>query len=99
MKAGAQAEVAKEILPLLSEKEFSILLASLLYSADKCANTVGHYDAYIKGHDIVDSFSFDLISPYKADKSNIHISREDANALAKKLKCDKKLNKYTEVLL
>ena len=72
----------------LSEKEFSILLASLLYSADKCANTVGHYDAYIKGHDIVDSFSFDLISPYKADKSNIHISREDANELAQKLKCD-----------
>ena len=72
----------------LSEKEFSILLASLLYSADKCANTVGHYDAYIKGHDIVDSFSFGLISPYKSDKSNIHISREDANTFAKKLKCD-----------
>ena len=36
----------------MSEKEFAILLASLLYSADKSANTVGHYDAYIKGDDI-----------------------------------------------
>lgn len=31
----------------LSVKEYAILLASLVYSADKIANTVGHYDAYI----------------------------------------------------
>lgn len=72
----------------LTNKEFSILLASLLYSADKSANTVGHYDAYIKGHNIPDSFTFDLIAPYKAKKSQIYISREDSNKFAKKLKCD-----------
>lgn len=33
---------------VLSQRMKAILLASLLYSADKIANTVGHYDAYRK---------------------------------------------------
>lgn len=71
-----------------NEKEKNILLASLLYSADKAANTVGHYDAYIKGKDILDSFYFDLISPYQYINKIIHISRKDANQLAKEIACD-----------
>lgn len=71
----------------LNEKERAILIASLLYSADKVANTVGHYDAYIKGHELHDQFRFDLIKPYRTD-SQIDIYREDANALAKILECD-----------
>lgn len=76
-------ETAKD----LNEKETSILIASLLYSADKIANTVGHYDAYIKGHILKDQFKFDLISPYDS-RSSISIYREDANVLAKSMKCD-----------
>ena len=87
-KIGYIREVLEADREKLTEKEFSVLLASLLYSADKSANTVGHYDAYIKGHAITDTFSFDLISPYDTQNSNIHISREDSNAFAKKLKCD-----------
>ena len=71
-----------------NEKEKNILLASLLYSADKAANTVGHYDAYIKGKNIPDSFCFDLISPYQYSNKKIHISRKDANQLAKEICCD-----------
>lgn len=71
----------------LNEKERAILIASLLYSADKAANTVGHYDAYIKGHPIPDTFKFDLISPYTT-AANIEIHREDANGLAKTLNVD-----------
>lgn len=71
----------------LSEKEYAILLASLLYSADKVANTVGHYDAYIKGHTIADQFKFELISPYKT-KATVQIHREDSNLLAKTLESD-----------
>ena len=78
-----QIEAAKD----LNEKERAILIASLLYSADKIANTVGHYDAYIKGHLIQDKFRFDLISPYYTE-SQVKIYREDANALAKSLDCD-----------
>lgn len=85
---GYIREVIESDRDKLSEKEFSVLLASLLYSADKSANTVGHYDAYIKGHDIPDTFAFDLITPYKAKESQICISREDSNEFAKKLKCD-----------
>ena len=40
------------IIPLMKRK--NIMVASLLYSADKAANTVGHYDAYIKGKTIQD---------------------------------------------
>ena len=72
----------------LNNKEKNILLASLLYSADKAANTVGHYDAYIKGKDIPDTFSFELISPYEYNDKTIHIYRKDANQLAKEICCD-----------
>lgn len=85
---GYIREVIESDRDKLSAKEFSVLLASLLYSADKSANTVGHYDAYIKEHDIPDTFAFDLITPYKAKESQICISREDSNEFAKKLKCD-----------
>lgn len=72
----------------LNEKEKNILLASLLYSLDKAANTVGHYDAYIKGKQINDTFTFELIEPYVFKNKKIHISRLDANVLAKGIKCD-----------
>lgn len=72
----------------LNEKEKNILLASLLYSLDKIANTVGHYDAYIKDKTINDKFIFDLIAPYKFKNKEIHISRMDANKLAKEISCD-----------
>ncbi len=72
----------------LNSKERAILIASLLYSADKSANTVGHYDAYIKGKPIADSFVFDLINPYEYTNKNIYITRKDANQLAKEICCD-----------
>jgi adenine-specific DNA-methyltransferase len=40
----------------LTDKENYILLASLLYSADKIANTVGHFDAYLKKEVLDDNF-------------------------------------------
>lgn len=78
-----QIDTAKD----LSDKERAVLLSSLLYSADKSANTVGHYDAYIKGKKLSDTFSFALIKQYKS-KAKIDIFREDANKLARKIKCD-----------
>ena len=40
----------------LTHKEYAILLTSLIYSIDKIANTVGHFDAYIKKKHPVSSF-------------------------------------------
>lgn len=72
----------------INEKEKNILIASLIYSADKSANTVGHYDAYIKGKELEDKFSFELIKPYCTTGKNILISRKDANEFARELECD-----------
>ena len=70
-----------------TDHEKTILLASLIYSADKASNTVGHYDAYIKNKVIKDKFEFKLIKPIE-HKTQINIFREDANNLVKKLKSD-----------
>lgn len=70
-----------------TDHEKTILVASLIYSADKASNTVGHYDAYIKNKLIKDKFEFKLIKPIE-HKTKINIFREDANNLVKKLKSD-----------
>jgi len=71
----------------LRDKEYSILIASLLYSVDKIANTVGHYDAYFKKQHIEDKFFLKPIEPIKSN-SKIVIYKEDANKLAKQIKTD-----------
>lgn len=70
----------------LNEREFVILLASLLYSLDRCANTVGHYDAYIRKISS-SSFKFELVEPIVGD-AVVDIYREDANKLARRVSAD-----------
>ncbi len=71
----------------INKREHDILLASLLYSFDKISNTVGHYEAFIKGHTIADKFEYKLIEPIKHDKKVV-IYREDSNQLCRKIKAD-----------
>lgn len=79
-----EIEKAKNV---LSDREYCILLASLVYSMDKVANTVGHYDAYRKINEIEDRFLYDLIHPEPpSDKFSIY--RMDANKLVKRVKAD-----------
>ncbi len=75
----------------LNKKEYAILIVSLLYSADRSANTCGHYDAYIKKDNLRSSFKYELINPVigsSNDSRNINISRLDANVLAKQIHSD-----------
>ena len=72
----------------INNKEYNILIASLLYSLDRIANTIGHYDAYRKIKEIKSSFVFELINPKKPNKKVIEIYREDSNELSKRIKCD-----------
>lgn len=72
----------------LNERERSILIASLIYSSDKIANTVGHYDAYRKKVDISDRFIFELINPLVVSGKDIKIFRDDANVLVRKVSAD-----------
>ena len=72
---------------ILSDREYCILITSLLYSADKVANTVGHYDAYRKIEHINDRFVFDTIE-IKKNKTKFKIYREDSNVLVRSVKAD-----------
>jgi adenine-specific DNA-methyltransferase len=71
-----------------SEEEKSILITSLIYAADKVANTVGHYDAYRKNLDSVNPLEL-LVPTINLDNNiNNEVYKEDANTLIRKIKCD-----------
>jgi adenine-specific DNA-methyltransferase len=69
-----------------TDKEYSILLASLIYNIDKLANTVGHFDAYIKKPIRKRELKLRLIEPGEFD--GVEIFQEDANSLVTKIKSD-----------
>jgi adenine-specific DNA-methyltransferase len=73
---------------ILAKREYYILIASLLYSADKIANTVGHYDAYFRNQNTKNEFYFKLVEPISPSPKQVQIFREDTNLLAKKIKAD-----------
>lgn len=70
----------------LTEREYHMLISSLLYSVDKIANTVGHYDAYFKKESVEDNFFMRPIDPVEVKSASIF--REDANSLAKRIQTD-----------
>ena len=79
-------QIEKEL--TLNPREYYILIASLIYSCDKIANTVGHYDAYRKKNTINDRFKFELINIENMKSKDVVIYREDANNLVRKVKAD-----------
>lgn len=84
---GKIREEIKKLKRSLSDREYCILLASLMYSMDKVANTVGHYDAYRKINNIEDRFVYELINPERPSEK-FSIYRMDANKLVRKVKAD-----------
>ncbi len=84
---GVAREKIKHAKSSLTPKEYYILLASLLYSVDKIANTVGHYDAYFKKPQVDDTFVMRPIMPL-SNTANISIYQRDANQLAGKINAD-----------
>jgi|TARA_B110000503_G_scaffold116132_1_gene174950 adenine-specific DNA-methyltransferase len=70
--------------PDSKDRNRHIALASLIYSADRSAITVGHYEAFLRSGKSR-PFQFDLISPKKISAS---IYRQDANTLARKISAD-----------
>lgn len=71
-----------------SEDEKNILICSLIYAVDKVANTVGHYDAFRKKMDMLQSIK--MLIPDIDHKRNVNneVYREDANLLIRKISCD-----------
>jgi adenine-specific DNA-methyltransferase len=83
---GAVRENIEENKANLTSKEYHMLIASLLYTIDKIANTVGHYDAYFKKDNVEDAFFMRPIDPIEINKVSIY--REDTNELVKKIRAD-----------
>ncbi len=84
LKIGEIRESIEEI--EVNKREKDILIASLIYSMDRCANTVGHYESFFRDKKNFREFKYELIN-YKEEKK-YKIYREDANDLVKKIKAD-----------
>jgi adenine-specific DNA-methyltransferase len=72
---------------IITPREKSYLLTSLIYALDRIANTVGHYDAYRK-IDIPKKELFLLPLNVKSSKYKATIHKGDANELVKQIKAD-----------
>lgn len=71
----------------LNEREFYILLTSLLYTTDRIANTVGHFEAFLSQMPIDKEINLQPLEIQKFN-SNVIIYNQDANKLIKQLRCD-----------
>lgn len=72
----------------INEREKYILITSLLYSMDRIANTVGHYDAYRKKQNLQDNFEMFALDIDKNQNIKNEIYNMDSNELVKKVKAD-----------
>ena len=72
----------------INEREKCILVSSLIYSMDRVANTVGHYDAYRKVKKIEDRFYMYMLDIEQNGEKKSHISNLDANDFIKSVKAD-----------
>ena len=89
-KIGAIRELIKKkyIKDEINFKEKAILLTSLLYAMDRIANTVGHYDAYIK-KEIAQKELKLLMLNIDLDKNKNNVIYDlDANILIREVKSD-----------
>lgn len=71
----------------LTKREKSIVLTSLMYAADKIANTVGHFEHFLskKPEDKNVFLRLPVIHEFKGDAS---LYKMDANKLVREIKCD-----------
>ena len=85
-KIGAIREEISNIAD--NEQEKNNLICSLLYAADKVANTVGHYDAFRKKIDSIKAVNLLMPNIDYSHNTNNKVYKEDANQLIKKISCD-----------
>ena len=70
----------------LTDKEYAVLMASLIYSIDRHANTMGHFDAYHHKAPAAHLFQMHMIEAESYNGVEIH--QEDANQLARQISVD-----------
>lgn len=69
-----------------NDREYFILITSLMYAADKIANTVGHFEYFLKKKPLDTNFNLELLDLSKTIDGLIYNC--DANELAKLIKAD-----------
>ncbi len=85
-KIGYIRDYIEEHKSEFSEREYFILLTILMYTVDKIANTVGHFEYFLKGKPIDTNF---ILEPLDLSvKVDGQIYNEDANTLASKIEAD-----------
>ena len=72
----------------INQHEKNILLTSLMYSVDRIANTVGHYDAYIKKEIKNQKLEMKMLNISTTKNQNNEIHNKDANLLVRDIECD-----------
>lgn len=72
---------------IITNREKSYLITSLIYALDKIANTVGHYDAFRK-IDIPDKNLFLLPLDIRTSEYDSEVYKADANELVKRIRAD-----------
>ena len=89
-KIGAARELIERARAkrLVNQREFAILLTSVLYGMDRIANTVGHYDAYRKNVIFDKPLIFPVILPSADVSDQNKIFNADANELIGELSGD-----------
>jgi len=83
---GYIRERLKHLQPNLTDKEYAVLLASLIYSIDRLANTMGHFDAYHHKAPTAHPLQMRMIEAESFPGVEIH--QEDANRLARTVNVD-----------
>src|SRR3989344_1195029 len=78
---------AKKIGYLRDEREKNILLASLMYTTDKIANTVGHFEHFLS-KDPIDKGVILRLPKIEKFTGYASIYNTDANKLVRKITCD-----------
>ena len=79
---------ARHVAGDINDKEYAILITSLLYSMDKIAKTCGHYDAFRRGVEFEQDIQLAMLElPERPSKSN-EFYNCDSNHLARSISCD-----------
>jgi adenine-specific DNA-methyltransferase len=72
----------------INERERALLITSLLYAADKIANTCGHYDAFRQGIEFIKSIELSVPVPTENLNRENACYNEDANELVGRISAD-----------
>ncbi len=70
----------------LTEREYFVLLVILMYAADRIANTVGHFEHFLKKKPVDTNFELRELDLESIEKATLY--KEDANDLVRKIKAD-----------